>query len=333
MAKSAKLALVGVGAFGTRYIDSLLSMPGNELAWICDLDAARLHAAIEKSPTSKVTQDFRDVCGDPAVDAVVVVTPESDHRAIAIEALEHGKHVIVEKPLATSETDGTAMLEAARRAKRLLMTGFLLRFDYRFARVYERLGRLGQIRTIYAYRNFDRSLFQTYSRTHSFIENAIHDIDLIIWYVRSRVKRVHGFCRNTLGLDNPDVNWGVIEFENGVIAVIQTTWLFPPPPTPGEYQQWNTGMQIMGDGGVIEVASDRSGFRENTDQAGMMLLDQTAWAEAHHEPRGAFGAMLRHYLACIRGEAEYGGTTPEQAMESMRIACQLAQDATRPERS
>ena len=270
------------------------------------------------------------MCTDPQVDGILVVTPESAHRAIAVGALERGKHVIVEKPLATSDEDGQAMVAAAHGAGKLLMTGFLLRFDYRYARLWQRLPQLGEVRNVYAYRNFDRSLFAVYSRTHSFVENAIHDIDLILWYVRSRAVRMHGFCRNTLGRENPDVNWGVIEFANGALAVLQTSWLYPPQKHAT--LQWNSGIQVMGDRGVLEVRSDSDGFRANTEVDGQVVLDQTGWATIHAEPRGAFGAMLRHYLACMRGDTTYQGTSPEEAMESMRIACRLADDAQARER-
>ena len=88
----------------------------------------------------------------------------------------------------------------------------------------------------------------------------------------------------------------------------------------------------MGDRGVLEVSYDRGGFRANTQDDGLVLLDQTAWAEIHNESRGAFGAMLRHFLACIRGDTEYRGATPEEAVESMRVACRLVEDSERPER-
>jgi predicted dehydrogenase len=207
------------------------------------------------------------------------------------------------------------------------MTAFLLRFDYRYARLQQRLGDLGTIRNLYAYRNFDRSLFELYSRTHSFIENAIHDIDLILWYVNSRVTRAHGFCRNTLGRENPDVNWGVLEFENGAIAVLQTSWLYPPQKH--DLLQWNAGIQVMGDKGVLEVRMDADGFRANTEEVGQVVLDQTGWATIHGEPRGAFGAMLRHFIACLRGETSFQGTPPEQAAESMQVALMLVDSAQR----
>ena len=329
--KVAQIAVVGLGEFGVRYLNSLTQIDGARVRWVCGLDPERVEQTRARFAVPHATADFQEICGDPAVDAVIVVTPESAHAAIAVAALDAGKHVLVEKPLATSVLDARAMIEAEQRSGKLLMTAFLLRFDYRYAQLRQRLDRIDPIRSVYAYRNFDRSLFQLYGRTHSFVENAIHDIDLLQWYVRSSVARVHGFCRNTLGLDNPDVNVGVLEFENGVIATLQSTCLYPPQPH--ERLQWNAGIHVMGDRGVLEVANDQSGFRGNIEGEGITLLDQTGWATIHDEPRGAFGAMLRHCVRCIRGETAYAGTPSHEAMESVSIAQRLIEDAARREGS
>lgn len=319
-----RIAVVGAGEFGSRYLSALRALGGVDVAWVCDHDLER--AVRAAAPFSaRATADLQEVCDDPSVDAVVVVTPEGAHRVVAEPALRAGKHVIVEKPLATTEEDALAMKRAAEENDRLLMTGFLLRFDHRYAQLKQRIDEVGSVRNVFAYRNFDRSLFELYSRTHSFIENAIHDIDLVLWYVQSKVKTVHGYCRNTLGRENPDINWGVLEFENGAIAVVHTSWLYPPQRH--EFLQWNTGVQVMGDRGVLEVRSDSDGFRANTEGLGQVVLDQTGWSTIHGEPRGAFGAMLRHFLQCLRGEVTYAGTTPGEAIESMRIAVALANDA------
>jgi len=323
--REVSLAIVGAGEFGARYVDSLRAIAGARVTWICDRNVERAAALADQAAGVRVTADLEDVCNDPQVDAVVVVTPESAHRVVAEPALRAGKHVIVEKPLATTEEDGQAMMAAAEAADRLLMTSFLLRFDYRYARLKQRLAELGTVRNVYAYRNFDRSLFALYSRTHSLIENAIHDIDLMLWYVQSRVVRAHGFCRNTLGRENPDVNWGMLEFENGALAALQTSWLFPPQAH--DVLQWNAGIQVMGDRGVLEVRNDADGFRASTEDLGQVVLDQSGWATIHNEPRGAFGAMLRHYVQCLRGEAEYRGTPPAEAVESMRVALMLVHSA------
>jgi predicted dehydrogenase len=323
--RTVNLAVIGLGAFGMRYLRSLQAQPGVRVVWGVDTSLERRIAAESEIPGLRTTDSMDAVCNDNTVDAVIIATPESAHRAVAVPALQAGKHVLVEKPLATEEDDARAMADDARQADRLLMTAFLLRFDRRYALLKARLPEIGAVRNLYAYRNFDRSLFELYSRTHSFIENAIHDIDLLLWYVGSPVVHVHGFCRNTLGLPNPDINWGILEFQNGALATLQTSWLYPPQKHAD--LQWNAGIQVMGDRGVLEVRYDDGGFRANLEDSGILLLDQSAWADIQGEPRGAFGAMLRHFLACVRGDTAYAGTSPEEAIESMRIARRLMADA------
>jgi predicted dehydrogenase len=146
MGQTIQLAIVAVGAFGSRYINSLQALPGVELRWICDVNEEVCRSVVEthRLAKTKTTSDFRDACQDSSVDALIVVTPESAHRISVVTALEHGTNVIVEKPLATNEADGIAMLDVARRLGRLLMTSFLLRFEYRYARVQQRLGSIGR---------------------------------------------------------------------------------------------------------------------------------------------------------------------------------------------
>ena len=328
-----RIGVIGVGGFGIKYVDSLQRLLGVKVTWICDLNAARCKEVAQQYGIENHSTDFQEVCNAPNLDAVVVVTPENTHRDSTIAALEAGKHVIVEKPLATTDEDAAAMIDTWKRSDKLLMTAHLLRFDYRYAQLQQRLTEIAPVRNIYANRNFDRHLFHDFiSRTHTFIENSIHDIDLLLWYVGCDVKKVHGFCRKTSPeLPNPDINWGILEFDNGVLAVIQSSWMYPEQNLNNI--QWNSGIQVMGDRGVLEVAFDQCGFRVNTEKSGLALIDQTAWANINGEPRGAFGAMLRHFVACILGQVEYRGTSPQEAYESVRIAQRLIKDSQSPKRA
>ena len=318
------VAIVGLGAFGLRYVESFAAEYGVDVRWGCDLDASRHESALAAG-AQKVTTDLAKALADPLVQAVVIATPEEYHRDVAIAASDAGKHVIVEKPLATSDDDATAMIDAAARAGTMLLPAFLLRFDRRYATVAQRLKEIGTVRSVYAYRNFDRSLFDQYGRSHSFVENAIHDIDLIRWYVDDVVVNAHGFCRNTVGAPNPDINWGVLEFGGGAIAVLQTSWMYPAQA--GENLQWNSGIQLMGDSGVLEVRHDADGLRIHTSEVGQAVIDQTAWATIYGEPRGAFGGMVRHFVATLRGQVPPAGATAQDAREATRIAQRLIHDA------
>ena len=319
-----RFAIVGLGDFGMRYARALQRMFGVTVRWGCDLDEGRRGKAAAELEL-RTTSRFEDLLEDADLDAVIVTTPEAAHRDVAVAALDAGKHTIVEKPMATREEDARAMIAASERSSGHLIPAMLLRFDYRYAQLRDRLTEIGQVHNIYAWRNFDQRLFSQYAREHSLIENAIHDIDLVLWYTGATVERAHGYCRNTLGLENPDVNWGVMELSTGALAVVQTSWLYPEQ---GHRDlQWNAGIQVMGERGVLEASNDAGGYRANIAGSGILLLDQTAWADIHGEPRGAFGAMLRHFVAVLREESTYVGTTPEEALEGMRAAQMMIADA------
>ena len=81
---------------------------------------------------------------------------------------------------------------------------------------------------MHARRNRPKDLLPRYGRTHPALENSIHDIDLMLWYTQSKVKRVRGYGLSATGGVNHDTFWGIIEFENGAIGVVETIWLIPP---------------------------------------------------------------------------------------------------------
>ena len=95
MGQTIQFAIVGAGAFGSPYINSLPALPGVELRWICDVNEELCRSVVEthRLAKTKTTSDFRDACRDSSVDALIVVTPESAHRIIVVTALEHGKNV------------------------------------------------------------------------------------------------------------------------------------------------------------------------------------------------------------------------------------------------
>jgi predicted dehydrogenase len=148
MTERIKIGVVGAGAFGIRYIEALRSIHSVDLSFVCDLNSDLCQSVASKYGVANVSSDYRLVCDDPSLDAIVVVTPESAHRDIAVAALEGGKHVIVEKPLATNEEDAVAMASAAHSAGKLLMPAFLLRFDYRYGRLHQQIVRIGKIHNI-----------------------------------------------------------------------------------------------------------------------------------------------------------------------------------------
>src|SRR5689334_11338940 len=94
-----RIAVVGAGYWGPNLVRNFQASAACELRWVCDLDEQRAFAAVGRYSTVKVTTAFEDPLDDGEVEAIAIATPAATHRALAIAALEAGKHVLIEKPL------------------------------------------------------------------------------------------------------------------------------------------------------------------------------------------------------------------------------------------
>src|SRR5438128_6245945 len=116
-----KVGVIGYGYWGPNLVRNLAEMEGAELRWCADQRPDRRALAKKRYPFLQVTEDAAEVIDDPALDAVVIATPVSTHYPLAKQALERGKHVLIEKPLARSAAEAQELLELAERKGLVLM--------------------------------------------------------------------------------------------------------------------------------------------------------------------------------------------------------------------
>lgn len=115
------LAVIGAGYWGPNLVRNAQATPGLRLRYLCDLDEQRARRVLGEYSTVAVSSSLEQVLADPSVHAVAVATPAATHRPVAMAAIEAGKHVLVEKPLAANLADGRALVDAARRRGLVLM--------------------------------------------------------------------------------------------------------------------------------------------------------------------------------------------------------------------
>lgn len=120
MADRVGIAVIGAGYWGPNLARNAQLNTATELRWVCDADLAKAQRVTVGIP-AKATTDLAEVLADPDVAAVAIATPPSTHRSIALAAIDSGRHVLVEKPLAASLEDGRAIVRAARAAGVVLM--------------------------------------------------------------------------------------------------------------------------------------------------------------------------------------------------------------------
>lgn len=221
-----KVALVGAGYWGPNLARNLVAHPEVSRLVVCDLQPDRLSRLQARFPSVETTQDYDAVLSDPDVQAVLLATPISTHGPLGVRALEAGKHLFVEKPLAASVEEGEALLRAAKAADRVLMVGHTFEFSPPVQRGREliRAGELGDIYFI----SVMRVNLGLHQRDVSVIwDLAPHDFSILHYWLGESPRRIHAFGRDCVQRGIPDVAFLNLEFPSGIIANLEVAWLAP----------------------------------------------------------------------------------------------------------
>lgn len=217
-----KVAAIGCGHWGKNIIRNLSQL--GALSAVSDLSST---VAAEFSARYEVpARPFRELLEDDEIGAVAIATPASLHAEHARRALEAGKHVFVEKPLAMRVSEGQFLSDMARERGRVLMVGHVLRYHPVVRKLLEevRSGRLGTVRHIYS-RRLGLGKFRTEEDVlWSF---APHDISIILAIFGQLPKVVSAHGRAILNSDIADIARVHLDFANGVTADIAVSWLNP----------------------------------------------------------------------------------------------------------
>jgi acetylornithine deacetylase len=319
-----QIGIIGVGAFGESHVVGYKSLPYVNLAAACDANAERAQKIATQYNIAKWYTDYETMLRETALDAVSVCTPEEYHRAPVLTAIRAGKHVLVEKPLATRLDDAHAMIDAARRENVFLMPAHILRFETRHALVQEKIaaGELGDILAITTRRNRPKFLAKTYLRTSGILEASIHDIDILLWYVGARVKRVRAVERNTNHYPNADATWALLEFENGAVALLENLWLNPDHGGIGT----NDAMQVTGTRAIANIDFVNAGlslWREN----GYIAPDISHEPRVRGEMFGALKEELAYFTRCVLEKRVPAVVSLDDALHGLEVALAIIESA------
>src|SRR5687767_477278 len=227
----ARVGVVGAGYWGPNLIRNLADLPGSPLTAVADRDASRLEFARARYPHVRFHGDITELLGDPEVNAVVLATPAELHERHALAALEAGKHVFVEKPLAITSDGCRRLAAAAERSGRVLMVGHTFLHNDAVRWVKERIdsGELGDVLYLYSRR---LNLGQIRQDVNVAWNLAPHDVSIMLYLLGQRPSRVTCHGQSFLQKGVEDVALLVLEFdetETGArrTAHIHVSWLDP----------------------------------------------------------------------------------------------------------
>jgi UDP-2-acetamido-3-amino-2,3-dideoxy-glucuronate N-acetyltransferase len=218
------ICVVGCGYWGKNLIRTFGAL--NCLHSICDSDHSALAQFAGEYPAIQGYSSFTDALDDPDLDALVIATPAEHHYWMGMAALEAGKHVLIEKPLALEPEDGIEMVESARENDRILMVGHLLRYHPAVEKIQElcRQSVLGRIDYIYSNRLSMGKIRQEENALWSF---APHDISVILALMGQMPMQVTATGGAYLQPNIADVTISNLLFGHGTRSHIFVSWLHP----------------------------------------------------------------------------------------------------------
>jgi len=332
-----KAAVIGAGNWGEVHALAYARHPGVELAAICDLDRARAEALAEKYGAAEALADYREVMARDEITAVSVATPDITHTDIAVAAAAAGKHVLVEKPLATTMEDCRRTIEAAEKSGIKLMVDFHNRWNPAFVKAREAIasGELGQLSLIHVRLNdtiyVPTKMLSWADRSSVLWFLGSHCFDLVLWLTGDQVKRVTAYERSRIlkdrGLDTPDFYVTVLELKSGAVAVVENCWVIAETaPMIFDFK-----CEIVGSRGTmfIDPSHNRTVQKYTESEGG--YEDVLGGTVVHGKPVGFIYLSVQHFVECLENDQQpmVGG---EDGMRVTRLVLAAIESAstTRP---
>lgn len=252
-------ALVGAGLFGERHAQAYSRHPLVDFKYVCDLDESRAKRIAETYGAGKYTTNLDEVLADPDVVAVSIATPDHAHRAASIAAAQAGKHILVEKPLATTIEDAEAIIAAAKTAGVKLMVDFHNRANPPMVAARDAVAR-GDIGTpSYVYCRLSNTvavpqdMLKWSSNSSALWFLGSHMIDVVGWILNDKPVKAYVVSRSgilrDLGVDAPDFHVATVEYSKGTVVVFEHAWILP--------RTYNTvkdlKLEFLGSRGAINI--------------------------------------------------------------------------------
>lgn len=227
MSSKLNVGVVGCGYWGPNLIRNFAALPDCRLKAVCDLNTDRLRHMRDLYREVETFTDFdRFLHPDSGLDAVVVATSAGLHHRMAKAALLAGKHVMVEKPLATSSAECAELIEIARTQRRTLMAGHTFLFSPVVRRIKQIVdsGDIGDVRYISA-RRLNLGLFQ--KDINVTWDLAPHDLSIILYILGEIPERVNCCGNANVSPKVQDVTSMWLSFSRNRSAIVQSSWLDP----------------------------------------------------------------------------------------------------------
>jgi predicted dehydrogenase len=221
-----RAGVVGLGYWGPNIARNLAEGTRSELTWICDRREAALRPAHRRHQHARATTSYEEMLADPDLDAVAIATPVSTHFDLALAAIEAGKHILMEKPLAASSAKAEELVRRAADARVVLLPGHTFLYSPPVVKIKHMLD-VGVLGDIY-FLSLSRVNLGLHQPDVSVVwDLAPHDLAILSFWLGSTPCEVSAITRSCVFPNSPDVAFINLRYDTGTIAHLELSWLSP----------------------------------------------------------------------------------------------------------
>lgn len=298
--------VIGYGYWGPNLVRNLSEVPGAKVIQVADAKPDRQNLARKRHPAVEVVADAYSLIRDPRVDAVVVATPVSSHFALAKEALENGKHVLVEKPICASTRETEELIAMAEARNLVLLVDHTFPYTGAVRKVKELIDS-GQIGEVYYYDSVRVNLGLFQKDVSVLWDLAVHDLSIMDFVLGKTPSAVSCTgCRHIPGQPE-DITYVTLFFPDNLIAHFHVNWLSPV----------KLRRTLIGGSQKMIVYDDLEAYEKvrvhdkglivesNQEKVHELLLrgyrSGDVWSP-QVDLTEALSSEMKHFVGCIRGE-------------------------------
>jgi len=327
------VAVIGSGIWGNHHARVFSTLPDTRLVAVCDLDEERARTMAHAHNVPHALTDHRRLLDIDGIDAVSIATPDFTHAQLIIDALAAGKHVLSEKPLATTVEEAEAIRDASAASGLKLMVDFHNRVNPAVAAAQEEVAEGAIGRAIHASGRLSNSVFVPLEmlawadRSSALWFLGSHLVDALRFILDDDVTQVFAMKREgylkSRGVDTADVHLSMLEFSNGTIAIIENSWVL----SSGNPQIFDLEVGIVGENGQIQLNPSHNGaYRRMTGQ-GMKYRDLFGVTPAGAPRIGGFvHEAIARFVDAVRSGAPLLATA-EDGLRATRILAGIEESA------
>jgi len=330
-----RIAIVGAGVWGETHAAIFCEHPGAELVAICDRDTSRAQALAQRYGMVAVYGSVEEMLAAGGFDAVSVVTPDHLHADIAVACANAGKHLLIEKPIATTVADVHRIVDAVRANNVRAMVDLHNRWSPPFAQAKAEIeaGTLGTLRSAYLRLNdtkwvaTDMLPWAADSSIMWFLGS--HSLDTLQWLFGDVITRV--YCASnrgvldSLGVPTDDVFLSTLEFRNGGIAQMENGWITPNAnPCVNDIK-----CTLTGERGMVSIDASHHNLIQLFTDSAATVPDILVRNKVHGRVKGFAYESIRSFVDKLGSGEPFIVSIEEAARTSIAILAIMESAKTR----